>query len=413
MTGSRIVGFHRLSLAMRRSELAERARITEADLAALASGGLDEGGANQLVENAVGVYALPLGAALNFCINGHDHIVPMAIEEPSVIAACSHAARMVRDSGGFAADVDPPIMTAQVELLGVAELGAAREKIERARDELMLTANALVPRLVQRGGGCRALEVRILIDELADAAAEHRIVVHVHIDCRDAMGANIVNTVAEGLAPRLAALAGGRYGLRILTNLCDRRRVRASARLPFAALATPTLEGADVARRVASAARLAELDPYRATTHNKGIMNGVDAVALATGNDWRAVEAGAHAFAAAGGRYRPLSSWRCEADALIGRVEMPLAVGTVGGTLEIHRAAQANLRLMGASSAATLSMVMACAGLASNLAALRALATEGIQRGHMSMHRRAVSGANYLQVGPQLPACSEEQSSAR
>jgi hydroxymethylglutaryl-CoA reductase len=395
---SRISGFYRLPMTARHEEVVRRAGISPAELRALREGGLDEAGADQLVENAIGVYALPLGLGLNFRINGVDRLVPMAIEEPSVVAAASNAARMVRAGGGFVAEADEPIMTAQIELLGATDPAAARVAIEKRAGELACLADALVPRLVARGGGCRAVEVRLVND--FDGSGEARVVVHLQVDCRDVMGANLVNTIAEGVAPRLAQLAGARFGLRILTNLCDRRRVRAQARVPLAALAGDEVEGRRVAEQVASASRFAELDPYRAATHNKGIMNGVDAVVIATGNDWRGVEAGAHAFAAATGRYRPLAIWRLEGAALCGQIELPLAVGVAGGTMQVHQAARAARRLLGVQSAGELAMVMACVGLASNLAALRALATEGIQRGHMALHRRAVDAPPVQPLAP-------------
>ena len=339
----------------------------------------------------MGVYALPLGVALNFRVNGEDVLVPMAVEEPSVIAAASNAAKMVRAGGGFVADADAPIMTAQIEIVGVSDPHDARQRIEAAAEELLGLAHAALPRLSARGGGARELEVRAL---------PGRVIVHVHIDCRDAMGANMVNTVAETLAERVAGLARGRGGLRILTNLCDRRRVRVRARVPVAALVTPGMDGAAVRDGVVAASRFAEDDPYRAATHNKGIMNGVDAVVIATGNDWRGVAAGAHAFAAVSGRYRPLATWRVSetsvegpAGDLLGTLEMPMAVGTVGGTLQAHAGARLAQRLLGVTSATTLGMIIGAAGLASNLAALRALASEGIQRGHMALHRRSVAVA--------------------
>ncbi len=384
---SRIPGFYRLPPAARRQELIARADLSADDILTLDGGGLDFAGADRVVENAIGVYTLPLGLGLNFRINGVDYLVPMAVEEPSVIAAASNAARMVRLGGGFSAEADDPIMTAQVEIAGVADPVTARQRIEAHATELLNLANAAVPRLVQRGGGARSLEVRI-----SERVAElgQRLVVHVHIDCRDAMGANLVNTVAESIAARVAILAGGRFGLRILTNLSDRRLVRIDARVPFAALATPGADADTVAHDIAAASRFAEDDPYRAATHNKGIMNGVDAVVIATGNDWRGVEAGAHAFAAVSGRYRPLATWSVDGDTLRGRLVMPMAVGTVGGTLQIHAGARLAQRILGVTSAGTLGMIIGCVGLASNLAALRALATEGIQRGHMALHRRAV-----------------------
>jgi hydroxymethylglutaryl-CoA reductase len=385
---SRIPGFYRLPLATRRDELQARSQLTTDELEALEKGGLDLATADRLVENAVGLYSLPLGLGLNFRVNGKDHLVPMAVEEPSVIAAASNAARIVRAGGGFHAQADEPIMTAQVELVGAPDARRARSLIEAERDAILALANASIPRLCERGGGARSLEVRFA-EEVPGLAT--RIVVHVHIDCRDAMGANLVNTVAESIAGRLATLAGGQAGLRILTNLCDRRLVRVIAPVPFAALSTPELDGARVAADIAAASRFAEDDPYRAATHNKGIMNGVDAVVIATGNDWRGVEAGAHAYAAATGRYRPLGTWTVEADQLVGRLVMPMAVGTVGGTLQVHRGAKLALRILGVSSARELGMIVGCVGLASNLAALRALATEGIQRGHMALHNRATA----------------------
>jgi hydroxymethylglutaryl-CoA reductase len=395
--GSRIPGFYRLSIDARRQELHARTALDGDDLATLEHGGLDTRAADQVVENVVGVYTLPLGIGLNFRVNGCDYLVPMAVEEPSVIAAASNAARMVREGGGFIAEADDPIMTAQVELVGISDPEAAKARIQREAPELLRHAHLALPRLAERGGGPRSLEVRAGTDP-------GRVIVHVHIDCRDAMGANMVNTVAESLADRLASLAGGRSGLRILTNLADRRCVRVTARVPARALATPGLDGAAVRDGIVAASRFAEDDCYRAATHNKGIMNGVDAVVIATGNDWRGVEAGAHAFAAADGRYRPLAIWRPEGQGensyLCGRLEMPLAVGTVGGSLQTHAGARLALRLLGVTDATTLGMVIASAGLASNLAALRALATEGIQRGHMALHRRQSQSMPVLEPEP-------------
>jgi hydroxymethylglutaryl-CoA reductase len=388
---SRIPGFYRLPLRTRQDELTMRAGLTPDEVACL-QGGLDAAGADRVVENAIGVYALPLGLGLNFRINGADFLVPMAVEEPSVIAAASNAARMVRAGGGFEAVADAPIMTAQVEIVGVADLDDARTRLEYHRDEILALARAAVPRLCARGGGPTDIEIRQPPPGVNEAASarDRRLVLHMHIDCRDAMGANLVNTVAEAIAPRVAELGGGRYGLRILTNLCDRRLVRARARVPFDLLGQPDIDGACVAEDIAAASRFAEHDPYRAATHNKGIMNGIDAVVIATGNDWRGVEAGAHAYAARRGHYEPLATWAVEDGALVGRVELPMALGTVGGTLSVHAGARLGLRILGVDSASTLGMIAACVGLASNLAALRALATEGIQRGHMALHNRAV-----------------------
>jgi len=391
---SRIPGFYQLTIEERRQLLRNRADLSEADLLALERGGIDTATADRVVENVVGVYALPLALGLNFVVNGDEILVPMTVEEPSVVAAASNAARMVREGGGFQADADDPIMTAQIELLGVRDPAAARAAIEGAREELLATAGDTLPRLVARGGGPRGLEVR---------TGRHpaRVIVHVHIDCRNAMGANMVNTIAESLAERLASLAGGRSGLRILTNLCDRRLVRVKARIPASALAVKsgTFTGADVRDGVVAASQFAEDDPYRAATHNKGIMNGVDAVVIATGNDWRGVEAGAHAFAAASGHYKPLAVWRTGEDgSLVGRLEMPMPVGVVGGTLRTHAGARLAQKILGSAgtSATKLAMVIGSVGLASNLAALRALATDGIQRGHMALHQRSVELARDL-----------------
>jgi hydroxymethylglutaryl-CoA reductase len=389
---SRLPGFYRAPLDQRQAELARQLGLQGEDLQVLTSGGLLPPAADRVIENVVGVYALPLGLGLNFLVNGQDRLIPMAVEEPSVVAAASNAARMARVGGGFRAETDESIMIAQIELREVAHPATATTAITAARLEIMGMADRTLPELLQFGGGCRGLEVRALPDR--------RLIVHLHIDCRDAMGANMVNTVAEAVAPALAELARGRVGLRILSNLADRRVVRASARIPFAALAGETSaqgssreveeRGAELAHAIEAASRFAEDDPYRAATHNKGIMNGVDPVVIATGNDWRGIEAGAHAYAARDGRYRPLSIWRVEPDALCGRLEMPMALGTVGGTLTVHPGARLALRILGVSTARELAGIIGSVGLAQNLAALKALAGEGIQRGHMALHRRAV-----------------------
>jgi hydroxymethylglutaryl-CoA reductase len=335
-----------------------------------------------MVENAVGTLALPFGVALNFHINGADYLVPMAIEEPSVVAAASHAAKRVRAGGGFVATATEPLMAAQIEVHDVADPAGAVVRLREARAELLALAVRAVPSLVERGGGPREIDVR----DLGEGFLVTQVLVHV---C-DAMGANMVNTVAEALGDRVAELAGGTLGLRILTNFCDRRLTRVTARIPVAEFTCRHATGPEAAAGVVSASRFAELDPYRAVTHNKGIMNGVDAVVLATGNDWRAVEAAAHAYAARSGKYGPLATWRLadEGSVLEGRIEIPLALGTVGGALRAHPGARLALDLLGITEAAELSMVAAAAGLATNLAALRAMATEGIQRGHMALHHR-------------------------
>lgn len=345
--------------------------------------------ADQMIENAIGVLGLPLGVGLNVQINGRDYVVPMAVEEPSVVAAASRSARTIREAGGFEADADPSIMIGQIHLLGVADLPAAAARIRAARAELMEAADAVHPNLVRRGGGARDIEVRAI----AESACGAILGVHVLLDVGDAMGANAVNTVVEAIAPRIEQLAGGTARLRILSNLADRRCARARTRIPVALLAHAGLDGAEVARRVHEAWAIADADPYRATTHNKGVMNGIDAVALACGQDWRGIEAGAHAFAARNGRYEPLSCWTVQDGALVGTIELPLAVATVGGHLELNPRVGVALRLLGIGSARELAMVMVSVGLAQNLAALRALVTDGIQRGHMALHARGLAAA--------------------
>jgi hydroxymethylglutaryl-CoA reductase len=384
---SRIPGFFKLSVDARRRAIAEAADLNVHELeAAIGHGGLDVTTSDKTIENVIGVYALPFATTLNVRINGRDVIAPMVVEEPSVVAAASNAARIVRAGGGFTADADEPIVAAQIQLVEVDHLEAAHAAILAARAEILAKADAAVPGLVARGGGARDLRVRTL-----GGPEERMMVVDIYVDCRDAMGANLVNGVAEALGGRLAELAHARVGFRILSNLCDRRCVRVRCRVPFDALATDEMPGAQVARGMEEGSRFAELDPYRATTHNKGIMNGVDAVVMATGNDWRAVEAGAHAFAARDGHYTPLAIWRREEGHLVGRLELPLALGIVGGTLRIHPAARLALKMSGAKSAMDLATIAASVGLASNLAALRAMASDGIQRGHMGLHARSVA----------------------
>lgn len=387
---SRIAGFHRLPLAERQSLVAAFADLSEEERALLASERpLPLEAAARLTENTIGVYALPLGVALNFCVNGRDLLVPMVTEEPSVIAAAGNAARLARNGGGFQAEADPAIMIAQVQLVDVPDPAGAATRLLAAAPRIEARVDEIEPGMARRGGGARGIEVRVIEAPLGRTF----VVVHLLVDVGDAMGANAVNTIAEGVAPLLAEIAGGRAHLRILSNLTDRRCARASVRYCFADLAIEGRDGREVAEAIELASLFAEADPYRAATHNKGILNGIDAVALATGNDWRALEAGAHAFAARDGRYTALSTWRVEREHLVGRLEMPLAVGTVGATVEGNPRARLALRLMGVRSARQLAEVIAAVGLAQNFGAMRALATEGIQRGHMSRHARAVATA--------------------
>ncbi len=413
---SRIPGFYRLSIEQRIREISQRAELDFEQLRrTFAEGGLDPERADKVVENVLGVYGLPLGVALNFTLNGRDRLIPMVVEEPSVIAAASNAARMVRNAGGFQTEMVEELMTTQVQLFDVPDADRAETAVQAAREELLELARAAVPKLIERGGGPRSLELRNL--------GQGVFVIHIHVDCCDAMGANLVNTIAEAVGPRAAELTGGQLGLRILTNLCDRRRVRVTARVRAEDLLTGPAsqdpadgsapqQGQRVIDAIVQASRFAELDPYRAATHNKGIMNGIDSVVIATGNDYRAVEAGAHAYAAQSGRYRPLAVWRREGEQLLGQLEMPLALGVVGGTLRVHPAARLALQLAGVESANDLAQLAAAAGLASNLAAVRALATEGIQRGHMSLHARSVAVAAGA-TGDEVDFIARQLSAAR
>jgi hydroxymethylglutaryl-CoA reductase len=374
--------FYELTVCERLARLVADGAIDEADAAVLRDPApLTVERANALIENVVGTFALPLGVARNFLVNGREVAVPMAIEEASVVAAASNGARLLRAGGGIRAEADPSLMIGQVQLLDVADPEAATRAILGAADEVLALANAGHARLVAAGGGAQRLVVR----SIAATAAGPMLIVEIEVDVRDAMGANAVNSMCEAISGLLAARASGRAGLRILSNLCDRRLARAWGRVPASALGGP--EGV---RGIVEASAFAEADPYRAATHNKGIMNGVDALLLATGQDWRAAEAGAHAFAARGGRYGALATWRRdESGDLAGRLEIPLALGVVGGGTDVHPVAAVARRLVGARTARDLAEVAAAVGLAQNLAAIRALAQEGIQRGHMALHGRA------------------------
>ena len=388
-SSSRISGFYRLPPLERRRRLLELAELPAEGFAALDPGALTLDTADGMIENVIGVYALPFAVAVNFTVDGSDPLVPMVVEEASVVAAASNAARMVRP-GGFRTTVSAPVMIGQIQVTEIDDVDAAAASLREHAEDLLGDARRLVPRLAERGGGPTALEVRPLTRGGPDGGV---LVVHLHVDCRDAMGANLVNTLCEALAGKVAELAGGRPGLRILSNLTDGRTVAVRCSVDDALLASDAAAGPDVRAAIAAASRFAELDPYRAATHNKGIMNGVDAVLLATGQDWRAVEAGAHAFAARTGTYRPLAVWRERAGGLDGELAMPMAVGTVGGALHVHPGARLALDLAGAHTAERLAAIAGAAGLATNLAALRALATEGIQRGHMALHARGLARA--------------------
>ena len=401
MVTSRLAGFHKLPMLERREKLARMFRLTPEEQSMLdGDTALKLETANQMIENAVGTFSLPLGLGLNMMVNGRDYVVPMAVEEPSVVAAVSFAAKIVREVGGFTADADESVMIGQVQVTRYGDPSEAMGKILACKEEILALANSFHPAMLRRGGGARDVEVRIL-PAPEGPRGEPLLVVHLIIDTQEAMGANLINTMAEGVAPLIEQVTGGRVYLRILSNLADRRLARASCRIPLASLADFDLKGEEIAEGIAQASRFAQADPYRATTHNKGIMNGVDAVAIATGQDWRAIEAGAHAYACRGGQYRPLSQWTCDENHLVGRIEIPLALGTVGGPIRAHPTVQLSLKLMRITSARELSMVIAAVGLAQNFAALRALGSIGIQRGHMALHARSVAvtaGARGLHV---------------
>ncbi len=389
LKGSRLPGFYNLSLEERRSMLAQVTGLSADDLAALSGeSGLSMDQADHMIENVVGTYSLPLGIALNFVVNGREVLVPMVVEEPSIVAGASYMARLARAGGGFTASTAPPEMIGQVQLLDIDDLSAARQAILNHKAQLLAETAGIDPVLLRLGGGPRDLEVH----PIETSPIGPFLVVHLIYDVRDAMGANAINTAVERLAPHLESLTGGRAHLRIISNLADRRLARAACTIPLAELAFGDYGAEDVRDGIIAAWAFAEADPYRAATHNKGILNGVDAVVLATGNDWRAIEAGAHAYAARRGRYTSLSTWGSDAEGnLAGSLELPLAVGIVGGATRVHPGARAALKVMGVASAAELAEIIASAGLAQNLAALRALATEGIQRGHMSLHARQVA----------------------
>jgi hydroxymethylglutaryl-CoA reductase len=389
---SELPGFYKLSIDERRRRIQAWAGLTDAELASYEfPPGIPPELFGRMIENVVGAFALPCGVATNFRVNERDYLVPMVLEEPSVVAAASNSAKVARGSGGFHAQTTPPIMIGQIQVLEVHDPEAARHRVLGERDALLARANDKDPMLVKFGGGAKELEVRIV-----PSPRGTMLVVHLLVDARDAGGMNAVNTMCEALAPEIARLTGGRVVLRIISNLAVYRLARARAVFPAAALATEGTDGAAVVEAILDAYTLALVDPFRAATHNKGIMNGISAVVVATGNDFRAVEAGAHSYAAyragAAGSLRPLTTYEKNRDGdLVGTIELPLAVGLIGGATAVHPTAKANVKLLGVRSAQELSQLLAAVGLAQNFGALRALATEGIQRGHMSLHARNIA----------------------
>ncbi|MEK3952303.1 hydroxymethylglutaryl-CoA reductase, degradative [Psychrobacillus sp. FSL K6-1464] len=380
MSNTRVPGFYRLSPKERFDIVTEGRNLTDDQLKHLSGENpLSMDLADSMIENVIGQIGIPLGIATNFKINGKDMFIPMATEEPSVVAAASNAAKASYDHGGFFTSMSGTIMRGQIQVLNVADPYAAKAKIFEHKGEILAYCNVQDPTLVSLGGGAKDIEVHII-----PTNSQIMLVIHLIVDTKDAMGANAVNTMAEAVSPTIETITGGKVVLKIISNLADLRLVRARA-----IFSTEALGGKEVVDNIVSAFEFADYDPYRATTHNKGIMNGISAVVLATGNDTRAVEAGAHAYASISGQYKSLTKWEINADGnLSGSIELPMAVGIVGGATKTHPVAQAALKVMGASSAEELAGCIAAAGLAQNAAALRALSAEGIQRGHMSLHAR-------------------------
>ncbi len=380
---SRIPGFYRLSPKERAQIIKEFAGLTDEEVEALQStGSLKLELADRMIENVVGAMPIPLGIAVNFLINGRDYLIPMAIEEPSVVAAASNAARMARAKGGFFTSSTEPIMIGQIQAVGIDDPQAAKKAILAAKEEIVEKANKQDPMLVSVGGGAKDLDVKVI-----QASTGPMVITELHVDCRDAMGANAVNTMAEAVAPMIERLTHGRVYLRIISNLATKRLARA-----WTVVAKEAVGGEEVVDGIVNAYAFAEADPYRAATHNKGVLNGIIGVVIATGNDHRAVEAGAHAYAARSGRYSSLTVWEKNKDGdLVGSIELPMAVGIVGGATKVHPVARIALKILGVKTAREFGEVLAAVGLAQNFAALRALAHEGIQRGHMSLHARNVA----------------------
>jgi len=394
---SRLKGFYKLSVKERRDMIAELAGLDQEAVDALAAmGELSESAADRIIENVVGTLALPVGVATNFIVDGEHYLVPFALEEPSVVAAASNMAKRCHASGGFVSNNTEPIMIGQIQVVGCEDPFTAKEAVLSGAAELISACNEVDPILVKFGGGCKDIEARVI-----DTESGPMVIVHLLVDCRDAMGANAVNTMAETIAPTVERMTGGTVILRIISNLAVHRLAKVSATFTPSEIANTgeiEEEGAKVIEGILQAYHFAAADPFRATTHNKGIMNAISAIAVACGQDWRAIESGAHSYASHERVYGSLTHWEKDADGnLVGSIELPMAVGLVGGAVRVHPTAKANVAIMGARSADELAKVMAAAGIAQNLGALRALATVGIQAGHMKLHARnmaVTAGAN-------------------
>jgi hydroxymethylglutaryl-CoA reductase len=394
MVTSNISGFYKKTPGERLNSVKEFAELDNEDLDVLSSTGpMEMEEVNRMIENVIGTMPIPLGIAVNFQINEKDYLIPMALEEPSVVAAASNAAKMAREKGGFSTSSTPPIMIGQIQLTNVEDAEEAKRVVLENKEEILKMANERDPILLKVGGGAKDVQARVL-----DTIRGPMVIVHLLVDCRDAMGANAVNTMAEGVAPYIERITKGRVYLRIISNLADQRIAKAQA-----VFSKEAIGGEEVVDGILEAYAFAAADPYRAATHNKGIMNGVSAVVIATGNDFRAVESGAHSYAARSGQYSPLTKYEKNEDSnLVGSIEIPMAVGLVGGATAVHPTARRNVKILGVKTASELGEIMAAVGLAQNFAALRALATEGIQRGHMSLHARNIAvtvGAKGEEVG--------------
>ena len=383
--------FRKLDVEARLNELHKSGFLSDEDLCAWLDGGnvLSNKAAQHMVENVIGTFSLPQGLAVNFPVNNRFYCVPMVVEEPSVVAALSYAGLMAEKSGGYTASADTPLINGQIQLVGMANIELAAKTVEQNANKILEAANALMPAMVKRGGGAKKVAVRKLVSR---DGLTPMLLVHLAIDTCDAMGANAVNSVCEGVAPMIETLVGGEAILRILSNFTDEALARAEVCIPARQLGTKAMRGEQVRDRIVLANELALIDPWRATTHNKGIMNGIDPVVIATGNDWRSIEAAAHAYAARNGQYAALTQWQTTANGdLHGSIELPLKVGTVGGALQTNPAVALNQRLLGVESAPELASIIAAVGLAQNFSALRALVSAGIQQGHMAMHARSVA----------------------
>ncbi|WP_188456734.1 hydroxymethylglutaryl-CoA reductase, degradative [Virgibacillus oceani] len=392
MKTSRIPGFYKKTVDERRELISTIHSIDEKDKSNFTEP-LPLATADNMIENVIGTFPLPFGLGLNFLVNGKEYVVPMAIEEPSVVASASYIAKIVRDAGGFTAESTGRTMIGQIQVVGCSDLESAKNSLLSEKEALLNDANASYPSLVARGGGAEDLEVRI-INEDSDSRYGQMLVVHIYINTCDAMGANIINTMVESLAPTVEQLTEGKVYLRILSNYADRCLARAKCVIPPELLETGEFTGEEVRDGVVHAYEFAASDPYRAVTHNKGIMNGIDPVVIATGNDWRAVEAGAHAYASRHGQYSSMTMWSVDGEGnLVGELELPMSVGTVGGSIRVHPMAQLSHKLLDVESAEELAQVIVAVGLAQNLGALKALVTDGIQKGHMALHSRSVAMA--------------------